>query len=99
MQRMLFGKKSEKMVSQVPADDGEQMSMFNEAEQDADPEVPDPLAVEEIEVTAHKRKKNSRKELFPYQRQAIRKWDPDRARADTVPFTRQGPATSPQTNC
>ena len=64
MQRMLFGKKSEKMVPQVPADAGEQMSMFNEAEQDADPEVPDPLAVEEVEVTAHKRKKNSRKELF-----------------------------------
>ena len=64
MQRMLFGKKSEKMVPQVPADAGEQMSMFNEAEQDADPEVPDPLAVEEVEVAAHKRKKNCRKELF-----------------------------------
>ena len=37
---------------------------FNEAEQDADSEVPDPLAVEEVEVAAHKRKKNSRKELF-----------------------------------
>ena len=36
MQRMLFGKKSEKMVSQVPVNAGEQMSMFNEAEQDAD---------------------------------------------------------------
>ena len=64
MQRMLFGKKSEKMVPQVPADAGEQMSMFNEAEQDADPEVPDPLAVEEVEVVAYKRKKNCRKELF-----------------------------------
>lgn len=64
MQRMLFGKKSEKMVPQVPADAGEQMSMFNEAEQDADPEVPDSLAVEEVEVAAHKRKKNCRKELF-----------------------------------
>ena len=64
MQRMLFGKKSEKMVPQVPADAGEQMSMFNEAEQDADSEVPDPLAVEEVEVAAHKRKKTSRKELF-----------------------------------
>ena len=48
MQRMLFGKKSEKMVSQVPVNAGEQMSMFNEAEQDADSEVPDPLAVEEV---------------------------------------------------
>ena len=64
MQRMLFGKKSEKMVPQVPANAGEQMSMFNEAEQDADPEVPDPLAVEEVEVAAHKRKKTSRKEKF-----------------------------------
>ena len=64
MQRMLFGKKSEKMVSQVPVNAGEQMSMFNEVEQDADSEVPDPLAVEEVEVAAHKRKKNSRKELF-----------------------------------
>ena len=64
MQRMLFGKKSEKMVPQVPANAGEQMSMFNEAEQDADPEVPDPLAVEEVEVAAHKRKKTARKEKF-----------------------------------
>ena len=64
MQRMLFGKKSEKLVPQVPADTGEQMSMFNEAEQDADPEVPDPLAAEEVEVVAHKRKKTSRKDKF-----------------------------------
>ena len=64
MQRMLFGKKSEKLVPQVPADTGEQMSMFNEAEQDADPEVPDPLAAEEVEVAAHKRKKTSRKDKF-----------------------------------
>ena len=64
MQRMLFGKKSEKMVPQVPAATGEQMSMFNEAEQDADSEAPDPLAVEEVEVAAHKRKKTSRKELL-----------------------------------
>ena len=64
MQRMLFGKKSEKTVPQVPESAGEQLSLFNEAEQDADPEVPDPLATEEIEVAAHKRKKNSRKELF-----------------------------------
>ena len=64
MQRMLFGKKSEKIVPQVPADTGEQLSLFNEAEECADPEVPDPLDVEEVEVSAHKRKKSFRKELF-----------------------------------
>ena len=64
MQRMLFGKKSEKMVPQIPQDAGEQLSLFNEAEEFADPAAPDPLAEEEIEVTAHKRKKTSRKEKF-----------------------------------
>ena len=64
MQRMLFGKKSEKMIPQVPAAAGEQMSLFNEAEEFADSAVPDPLEAEEIEVSAHKRKKNARKELF-----------------------------------
>ena len=64
MQRMLFGKKSEKIVLQVPANAGEQLSLFNEAEECADPEVTDPLGVEEVEVSAHKRKKNSRKELL-----------------------------------
>ena len=64
MQRMLFGKKSEKIVLQVPADAGEQLSLFNEAEECADPEAPDSLGVEEVEVSAHKRKKNSRKELL-----------------------------------
>ena len=64
MQRMLFGKKSEKMIPQVPAAAGEQMSLFNEAEEFADSAVPDPLEVEEIKVSAHKRKKNARKELF-----------------------------------
>ena len=64
MQRMLFGKKSEKLVPQVPETVGEQVSLFNEAEACADSNVPDPLEVEEIEVSAHKRKKKSRKELF-----------------------------------
>ena len=64
MQRMLFGKKSEKMIPQVPAAAGEQMSLFNEAEEFADSAVPDPLEAEEIKVSAHKRKKNARKELF-----------------------------------
>ena len=64
MQRMLFGKKSEKLVPQVPETAGEQLSLFNEAEECADPDVRDPLEVEEVEVSAHKRKKNSRKELF-----------------------------------
>ncbi len=64
MQRMLFGKKSEKMIPQVPAAVGEQMSLFNEAEEFADSAVPDPLEAEEIKVSAHKRKKNARKELF-----------------------------------
>ena len=64
MQRMLFGKKSEKMIPQVPAAAGEQLSLFNEAEEFADSAVPDPLEVEEIKVSAHKRKKNARKELF-----------------------------------
>ena len=64
MQRMLFGKKSEKMVPQVPAAVGEQMRLFNEAEEYADPEVADPLEAEEIEVSGHKRKKSSRKKLF-----------------------------------
>lgn len=64
MQRMLFGKKSEKMIPQVPAATGEQMSLFNEAEEFADSAVPDPLEAEEIKVSAHKRKKNARKELF-----------------------------------
>ena len=64
MQRMLFGKKSEKLVPQVPETAGEQLSLFNEAEECADPDVQDPLEVEEVEVSAHKRKKNSRKELF-----------------------------------
>ena len=64
MQRMVFGKKSEKIVLQVPADAGEQLSLFNEAEECADPEVPDSLGVEEVEVSARKRKKNSRKELL-----------------------------------
>ena len=64
MQRMLFGKKSEKVVPQVPETAGEQLSLFNEAEEFADPEVPEPLAVEEIEVAAHKRKKTTRKEKF-----------------------------------
>ena len=61
MQRMLFGKKSEKTAPQAA---GEQLSLFNEAEEFSDPDVPDPLAVEEIEVTAHKRKRTSRKEKF-----------------------------------
>ena len=64
MQRMLFGKKSEKMIPQVPAAVGEQMSLFNEAEEFADSAVPDPLEAEEIKVSAHKRKKNARKEMF-----------------------------------
>ena len=64
MQRMLFGKKSEKMIPQVPETVGEQLSLFNEAEECADSNVPDPLEVEEIEVASHKRKKKSRKELF-----------------------------------
>ena len=64
MQRMLFGKKSEKMIPQVPAAAGEQLSLFNEAEEFADSAVPDPLEAEEIKVSAHKRKKNARKELF-----------------------------------
>ena len=64
MQRMLFGKKSEKTIPQVPAAAGEQMSLFNEAEEFADSAVPDPLEAEEIKVSAHKRKKNARKELF-----------------------------------
>ena len=64
MQRMLFGKKSEKMIPQVPAAVGEQLSLFNEAEEFADSAVPDPLEAEEIKVSAHKRKKNARKELF-----------------------------------
>ena len=64
MQRMLFGKKSEKMIPQVPTAAGEQLSLFNEAEEFADSAVPDPLEAEEIKVSAHKRKKNARKELF-----------------------------------
>ena len=64
MQRMLFGKKSEKMIPQVPAAAGEQLSLFNEAEEFADSAVQDPLEAEEIKVSAHKRKKNARKELF-----------------------------------
>ena len=64
MQRMLFGKKSEKLVPQVPETAGVQLSLFNEAEECADPNAPDPLEVEEIEVSAHRRKKNSRKDLF-----------------------------------
>ena len=43
MQRMLFGKKSEKLVPQVPETAGEQLSLFNEAEECADPDVRDPL--------------------------------------------------------
>ena len=46
MQRMLFGKKSEKLVSQVPETAGEQLSLFNEAEEFADPDIQDPLEVE-----------------------------------------------------
>ncbi len=64
MQRMLFGRKSEKLVPQVPETAGEQLSLFNEAEAFADSAVPDPLEVEAVEVSAHKRKKNARKELF-----------------------------------
>ncbi len=63
MQRMLFGRKSEKAVLQVPVSVGEQLNIFNEAEESADPTVPDPL-VEEVEVAAHKRKKSSRREKF-----------------------------------
>ena len=39
MQRMLFGKKSEKTIPQVPAAVGEQMSLFNEAEEYNGPHV------------------------------------------------------------
>ena len=63
MQRMLFGRKSEKAVLQVPVSVGEQLNIFNEAEESADSTVPDPL-VEEVEVAAHKRKKSSRREKF-----------------------------------
>ena len=63
MQRMLFGRKSEKADPQVPVSVGEQLNLFNEAEESADPTVPDPL-VKEVEVAAHTRKKSSRKETW-----------------------------------
>ena len=64
MQRMLFGKKSEKMIPPIPQEIGEQLNLFNEAEESSDSTVPDPLAVEEITVSAHKRKKVRKTEKF-----------------------------------
>lgn len=64
MQRMLFGKRSEKAVPQVPESAGEQLNIFDEAEASADPTAPDESNPEVIEVVAHKRTKTSRKTKF-----------------------------------
>lgn len=54
LQKKQYGSKSEKHA--VPAEEGEQLSLFNEAEEAADPQAPDPT-VTETEVKAHKRKR------------------------------------------
>ncbi len=54
LQKRQYGPSSEKYA--VPAEAGEQLKLFNEAEAEADPEAPDPT-VTETEVKAHRRKR------------------------------------------
>jgi transposase len=56
LQKQQYGTKSEK--HSVPVEDGEQLSIFNEAEEAADPRIPDPTD-RETEVKAHKRKRQT----------------------------------------